>query len=233
MVRPDHPPSRHASESVNFIVAIAIIDFILLIIATLWVVFVCNGGMFDFNTAWQLTAMHYAHLLIIFAACLVFPLDRLYVPFFFGVLALGIFIVDIFVIITRGSVLLGGGVDFLCELFLFIFDLVFLLIAVFYLGAVGRTTAYHGMWGDGDDPSDPLMAPLKGEFTGPAGPHSRTPLSMEEGGTGGVVFSREEAARLRRFYARTKAANADAIGAALEEQPDAVKNNTESPFDFT
>lgn len=148
--------TKYASGVVTSLLLVAVIDLILLIIAVLWAVFICNGGMFDIaNVATRLTIIHAAHLILIFSACIIYPFNykTIYVPFWFAIIALAVFAADIFVIVTRGVILFAGGVDFICDLFLFIFDIIFILTAIWYMALAINSTTYFGFFGATEEPT--------------------------------------------------------------------------------
>ena len=160
MPRANDPPSREASRTVTGIFFLSIIDIILLLLATLWVISICNAGLFSLNPEIKLTLLHYTHLIIILSACVVYPLDVLYVPFWFGLIALIVAAIDVYIVVVRSvQVFNGNAISLGCDFFLWLFDIIFLFLSVGYLAFAARSTSWYGLFGDSDDLSDPGVKP--------------------------------------------------------------------------
>lgn len=158
MVRANDPPSIEASRTVTGTFFVAIIDFILLALVLMWLIFVCGQGTVPAGAVTSLTLLHGVHLIIIVSACVVFPLDVLFIPFWFIIVALAVASVDVFVLVSRASTLFGGNVfSFGCDFFMFFFDVVFLLFAIMYLAFAARSTSWYGSLGDTDLAEDPFI----------------------------------------------------------------------------
>jgi len=171
MPRANDPSSREATKAVSGILFVAIIDVILLVLALMWLIFVCGSGTLVMDAATTLTLLHFVHLILILSACIVYPLDVLYVPFWFALIALGIAALDIFILVARSSAVFGGGVISLgCDFFMWLFDLIFLLLALGYLAFAARSTSWYGLMGDSDDVSDPFLMPRYGPVKGKVEP---------------------------------------------------------------
>ena len=158
MVRANDPPSLEASRTVTGIFFVAIIDVILLALALVWLLFVCEPvGQLPTGSLSTLTLLHFFHVLVIVPACVTYGIDVLYIPFYFIAASLGVAVVDVFVIVSRGSgIFNGNAIDLGCNFFLFLFDGAFFLFAILYLAFSARSTAWYGSLGDTEIGEDPF-----------------------------------------------------------------------------
>jgi len=159
MGRANDPPSLEAARSVTGIFFVAIIDTIMLGFALLWLIFVCGNGTLPAGAITTLTMLHLVHLIIIVSSCVVFPLDVLYIPFWFIIISLVIAGIDVFILVSRSSAIFGGPAIMInCDFFLWIFDIIFLLFAILYLGFTARSMTWYGSLGDSDNSNDPFIS---------------------------------------------------------------------------
>jgi len=158
MVRANDPPSIEASRTVTGIFFVAIIDFILLGLALLWLLFICEpAGALPAGALSTLTLLHFFHVIVAVPACVTYGIDVLYIPFYFIAASLAVAAIDVFILVSRASGLFNGNaIDLGCNFFLFLFDLAFLLFAILYLAFSARSTAWYGSLGNTEIDEDPF-----------------------------------------------------------------------------
>jgi len=157
MPRPDYPDTMRDARSVRAGILLGVMDFVLLAMAFLWLVFVC-GGISTANPETRITLLHLAHLALAVPAILLFALSVLFLPIWFAVLGLIVFFIDVFALVARFQ-LLATSANLFCTVFLLLFDGVFLLLAVMYMAFAIVASTRFGLFGSTDDVITPYTLP--------------------------------------------------------------------------
>lgn len=148
------------ARSIRAGIMLAAVSLAVMFMVVLWLYFVCGMGSWPgfANDDVRLTALHLAHLALDIPALLLFPLAVLFLPIWFAAIGLIVFFLDLYICVARFALFSSTG-NFACTLFLFLFDLVFLLLAVFYLGFAASGIVRFGLFGDGRSVMTPYTLP--------------------------------------------------------------------------
>lgn len=145
--RPDYPASMKDARAVRAGIILAFIDFAIMAMVTLWLFLVCGTtGITDPDT--KLTLFHAAHLLVDVPALLLFAMSALFLPIWFVLFGLVVFFADIYVIVARINLISAGTTSLFCSLFLLLFDIVFFIVAIGFLGFAISGITKFGLFGD-------------------------------------------------------------------------------------
>lgn len=145
MARPDWPDTMRDARSVRAGILLAVVDFAVLIMVVLWLIFVCGGGTWPAGDPdATLTLWHFAHLAIAVPALLLFALSVLFLPVWFALLAAIVFLIDVYVLFRR----LAAPLTVPCSLFLLLFDFFFLIWSLMYFGFAVTAISRFGLYGD-------------------------------------------------------------------------------------
>lgn len=159
--RADFPSSMRDARSVRAGIILAIIDFALMAMALIWLIFVCGSGMWPgiSNQDVQLTLIHGLHLLVDFPAIVLFALAGLFLPIWFAFFGLIVLFGDIFVGFGRFNLLIAGPPNLFCTLFMLFFDFIFFIVACMFLLFAISGISRFGLFGDANSIRDEYLVP--------------------------------------------------------------------------
>lgn len=158
--RADSPATMQDARSVRAGFILAAVSLALMALTVLWLLYVCGMGTWPGlgNKEVQLSAWHLLHLLLDVPALLLFPLAVLFLPVWFAAIGLAVLFLDVYVAVAR-FLLFSTTPNLACTLFLFFFDLLFLLLAVFYLGFALAGISRFSLFGNGSVVKTPYTLP--------------------------------------------------------------------------